>query len=465
MISPSLTVMLSKFTIAASVSFAVGFAQRSPKTILTTALLLLVLWANYAASKSTAFWINLFILFYYALAFYVPVLIFIYYSKTQSYEKTKKLNHQLRYILPIPWPQGQPDYRQAMKYLDQGEMDAGRKLLQDNASSGSDSGRQAELTLHVLEQDYEWLLSEIKASDLKYSIAFECKIIAYGETGQLDKLLYFCLQNVESLASTSFGTRFPLAMIAAYCANRSLWDFSMKLQALPLTPFKKQYWETLLDYNITENESHYRTALESLPGIDKAIERTLLERRQLNPKIIVQSRFSPEEEHNKILELQTRFSKIQSFLPLMHPIMPIASFVLIGFVFILFIVATFFYSSLPEAETQLGALIHPDTLISSESWRFISSCFLPLDWAELIDVVFFFMFIAFFEGIVGWRRFVPIYLLSGVGSALIVFSLLPGIAPFAPPLLCPVYRHAQWEYSVPYLAWFFKPGQTIKRRL
>lgn len=126
MISVSLTLMLSKFTIAGSIFFAVGFAQRFPKTILTTAILLLALWANYAASESTAFWINLFILFYYALTFYVSVLIIIYYSKKQSYEKNKKLNHQLRYILPFPLIQGQPDYMQAMKYLDQGEMDAGK---------------------------------------------------------------------------------------------------------------------------------------------------------------------------------------------------------------------------------------------------------------------------------------------------------------------------------------------------
>jgi|GEM_PF-6764239 len=121
----------------------------------------------------------------------------------------------------------------------------------------------------------------------------------------------------------------------------------------------------------------------------------------------------------------------------MNPIKPIASFVFIGFAFILFIVTVFLYYSYPEAEAQLGALIYPNNLILDESWRFISSCFLPLDWAEFFNIVFFFMFIVFFEGVVGWRRFIPIYLLSGVGTALIVFSLLPAVAPFAPPFALP----------------------------
>jgi membrane associated rhomboid family serine protease len=428
--------LLEELILRLALSFSVGYAcvifsGQIRLAIQPIIFLIAILAAHFYGEEEFSYWVHFFVLIFYVITTVLFILIACSLKK-RNYKQVAFWSRILGFLFPLSNIREDSDYFKAWDCFEQGKTEEGKALLQKNIDKKKGNYRNSEFLLRLLNHEYDWLISEINKKDLKHWRVIYYKILAYGESGQLEALEDFCKQNTQLLNTYALRDRLPLLMLASYFGYRPLWDFALKKLWVKPTPFEEQFWQTTFNLSSGGSEEPYCEGISNLPIAKTSMDQSLLEGRAANSKLNLQLYSLSDEGISFFSKIMNRTEKKSIFLQQKNRQIPYFSILFFAVNLYLYFAVCDSHRPFPQREIQFGALIYPFNL--HESWRFLTACFLQVTWPHFFLNMLCFIYAAWLERGIGQRRFVTLYLVSGIGAyalfVLIVQLFFPDMPPF-----------------------------------
>jgi rhomboid protease GluP len=323
-----------------------------------------------------------------------------------------------------------PQVLRALEVAQKGDVTAATEALRRIQGVKSVIGVAAVMNLYRLTNRWEELVTWNTNSDAlaRYPEVLSTLLRAYGETGDRRGILQLYERNQQRIARLVPVASRDLCrlMLFAFYGKRHFVEqlFAGTLAMLPM-PIK-QFWLATTDLAAGASESARRQLEELLPAADPPL-RMAIERRLSQLSIQVEpldasadqviQEAAREHSHDQSFGAQrSLFSKearATQLLILLNVLMFVAEMLQGG-------------STNPETLHRLGALFPPDVR-AGQWWRLGASLF--LHWGPLhLAMNMFALWILgpFAEFALGFRRYLLVYLVAGIGSMGAVMALASG---------------------------------------
>lgn len=345
----------------------------------------------------------------------------------QDYGAARRLARIVRWLHPVDDYRELPKVIHALELAQQGDLVTARDMLNRFQNVHSLVGMSAILNLYRITNQWQELLawqSQHPQKLARHSLFLAIALRARGETGDVRGLVDFYNQNqrkIRKLKPITYRDTCRL-MLFAFCGKRQAVEslFTGSLGAMPASI--RAFWLATADLQAGNPESAKRQFEELLPGADPqlrdAIERRLF-RISVTPEPLDASAERVIEEAATESVHDERFGAQRSLFSNQAR----ATQIFIALNVSMFLVQCWLGGGTDlDVLYGLGALF-PPAVRAGEWWRLLMAPFLHFGALHLAMNMFGLWFLGpFVEFALGFRRFVFVYLLAGVGSMAIIMA-------------------------------------------
>jgi rhomboid protease GluP len=348
----------------------------------------------------------------------------------QNYRKARHIAVTIRCLHPFgPWRQ-MPGVLRALELAEQGDPSLAKSLLESEETAGKVRDSTSKIQLYRVLNRWEDLADSQKQNDgqLEQRPQFiPIRLRIFGETGGLDGLVNFYRAHqpqIARLAPFSYVEHCRL-MLFAFGGRPELVEAVLdgSLAMMPVT--SKEFWiaTAKLMSGATEEAT---VRLEKLRGESSAPLQALISRRLAMPLPSPGARASAEALiHQVLLEWRhdDTFGVQRSFFS-KHAR---ACQIILGLNLVMFALEIRAGGSTDQfALYRLGALV-PIAVREGQWWRLVSSLFLHFGPVHLLMNMLALWFLGpFTEFALGFRKFLLVYFIAGVGAMAIVMRFASG---------------------------------------
>jgi len=365
----------------------------------------------------------------------LPGLIGRLYSRRllqQQYAAAFRLARLLSWLHPADGWRQQPQIVRALHLAQRGELPAAVEILNRFQNVKSPMGVAAVINLYRLTNQWEdllaWQARHDQEADRQPQL-LPAFLRTRGETGDLRGLVEFYdrhQQQIGKLMPREARDQCRL-MLFAFCGRRDLAErllFGGSLASLPAAT--RAYWLATADLAAGASASGRRQLDLLLPAADPPT-RQAIERRLARPLTPAASLDASAQSVIESAALEHGHEESFGAQPSLFSKQGRATQILIGLNVLMFGVEICLGgSNNPEVLYRLGALF-PPAVRAGEWWRLLASLFLHFGALHLaMNMLALWLLGPFVEFALGWRRFLPLYLLSGLGAAGVVMGLASG---------------------------------------
>jgi rhomboid protease GluP len=350
----------------------------------------------------------------------------------QHYSAAFRSARVLSWLHPADGWRELPEVVHALDLAQRGELAAALEILNRFQNVNSPTGMAAVINLYRLTHQWEELLAwnarhqhEVDRHP-QLLVSF---LRALGETGDLRGLVEYYDRHKQQI-----GKLMPQAardmcrlMLFAFCGRRDLTErlfFGGSLASLPASV--RAYWLATADQAGGASESAKRQLELLLPAADRPT-RAAIERRLARPLTPASSLDASAQSVIESAALEHGHDASFGAQPSLFSKRARATQILIALNVLMFAAEMCFGgASNPETLYRLGALFAP-AVRAGEWWRLAASLFLhfgPLHLA--MNMLALWVLGPFVEFALGFRRFLLVYLLAGVGSMGVVMGFASG---------------------------------------
>lgn len=349
----------------------------------------------------------------------------------QRYSAARRLARIISWLHPIDGWRQQPEIIHAIELAQRGEKPAALAILERFRGTKSLAARTAILQLYrITSQWEEMIVWEAQNRDELEKIPHfpHFFLRARGETGDLDGLLALYDGQKHKIGKLNPPAIRDLCrlMLFGFCGKRELVEnlFAGSLAVIPAPT--QHFWIATADLAAGKRDvaKHEFELLLSAgdPPMRLAIERRLSRISDLASPLapaaegLIQSaalEYSHDERFGGRPTLFSRQARANQVLIVLNLLMFVVEILLGG-------------ASNPETLYRLGALV-PAAVRAGESWRLAASLFLhfgPLHLA--MNMIALWLLGPFVEFALGFRKFLLVYLLAGIGSMALVMAFASG---------------------------------------
>lgn len=370
----------------------------------------------------------------------IPALIGSLYNRRfmqQDYAGARRLARIIRCLHPADGWIEMPKIIHALEMAQKGDLTAASETLDRFQDVKSMIGLIAVMYLYRITNRWEELLtwqSRHREEIERYPFLLQIVLRALGETGNVRGLVGFYDEHRQKIGKLVPATNRDVCrlMLFAFCGKRQaveqLFQGSLGALAAPVRAF----WLATADLEAGESESARRQLEELLPAADPLLQRGIerrLSRLAVVPEPLDASAERVLDEATKEQSHEERFGSQRSLFSNRAR----ATQLLIAINVFAFI-AECYQGGATNIEVlyQLGAL-YPPAAREGEWWRLITALFLHFGTLHLAMNMFGLWLLGpFVEFALGFRRFVLVYLVAGIGSMAMVMTLS---SPTAAPTL------------------------------
>ena len=349
----------------------------------------------------------------------------------EQYSAARRLARIICWLHPADGWREQAEMIRAIELAKRGDESAAIEILQRFRELKSWIGLAAVTNLYRLANKWEELLdwhSQRPQQLERYPQLLPVVLRAYGETGNvpgLVKLYERHAQEIAKLVPAASRDQCRLALFI-FCGKRKLAErlLSGPLAILPASA--REFWLATADLAAGNTELAREQLERLLPGAEARM-RVAIQRR-LSGKValagpldsfaeaVIESAAVEQRHEDSFASSRPLFSKQAR-----------ATQIVIVLNVVMFAAEIYFGGATnPEALLLLGALYRP-AVLAGEWWRLVCSLFLHFGPLHLLmNMLALWMLGPFAEFALGFRRFLLVYLLTGIGSMAIVLGYASG---------------------------------------
>ncbi len=346
----------------------------------------------------------------------------------QKYRQARQLASLLRWLHPADGWLEQPELLEALVLGQQGAFAEAAEILKRFETTESPLSRLATTQLYRMNGQWEELLGWLQNRLDQKEFQNDPNILALylrtlGETGDLNGLVRSFDQfkkELEKTRSLLMGYLFLFAFGGRKKEVARMFEGPLKFYPSSIQSF----WLATAEFAGGNEAAGHRLLTEALENEDVLI-RTAAERRRAQPPPLAGSILTPEARQivaqaERELDQEARFSGWA----LWGGSRAYLTYGLIGLNLIIFIVEILTGGSRnPYTLYRLGALV-PAAVEAGQWWRLFSSLFLHHGFIHLsLNMLALYILGPFVESVLGWRRYIFLYLVAGVGAGLVVVAL------------------------------------------
>ena len=350
----------------------------------------------------------------------------------QRYSAAARLARMISWLHPVDGWREQPKIIHALELAHRGEFQSASEILRRYEGVKSLVGMAAVINLYRVTNQWEelmlWQSRHLQAVE-RHPQLLPSLLRARGETGDLQSMVALYdrfKQQISKLVPTTSRDLCRLQLFA-FCGKRQAVEhlFAGSLAVLPAST--RNFWLATADQSAGAMESAKRQFDELLPMADPSL-RLGIERRlsriSVHPGPLDASAARVVEEATKEHDHDNKFGAQPSLFSKRAR----ATQILIALNVIMFAVEAFLGGGTdPETLYRMGAL-YPPAVRAGEWWRLGTAMFLHFGALHLaMNMLALWWLGPFMESALGFRRFVAVYLIAGIGSMMVVmlFSFGP----------------------------------------
>jgi rhomboid protease GluP len=342
-------------------------------------------------------------------------------SLQQRYSAARRIARLISWLHPLDGWRDQPKFVHALELAHRGELAAAVEVLESYKQVKSLNGIVAVTHLYRLTNRWEELLAWEKERGVglsRYSQLLPTLLRARGETGDVRGLadLYEAQKHRIAKLGPSALRDVCRLMLFVFCGKRDLAERLLSGGLAVLPPSARKFWLATADLSAGETESARRQfealLLNADPPLRLAVERRLsrisvrVEPLDATAERIVQSATIEHGHEENFGARPSLFSKQARGTQLLIAL-NVAMFAL-----------EMYGGGATNGETlyRLGAL-YPPAVRSGEVWRLIAANFLHYGGLHLgMNMFALWVLGPFTEFALGFRKFIFVYLITGIGS-------------------------------------------------
>jgi rhomboid protease GluP len=347
-------------------------------------------------------------------------------ASQQRYPEARRLAERLRWLHPADGWLEQPQVLRALELGQRGEMEAARSLLQQYVNELTPFGRNAAALQYVMEARWPELRFWVEQYVPQKALETEPNLTGYylrslGETGDLNTLLvqgerYW---SILERGGNAIALHWMRMLILAFCGQRELVVLLFE-KSLPAYGSKvRDFWIlTALMAGGMEQSTREQLLALSTPG-DIAFNNAIAWRLSHPPA--KRDRVLTPRTRKILSRLSNEYQQENSYARALT-LTPTKAYLTYGLIALnlLFFAAELYGGGSENRETltQLGALI-PMEIERGQWWRLINANFLHFGSIHLATNMFGLYLIGpFVESHLGCKRYLIVYLISGIGAML-----------------------------------------------
>lgn len=346
----------------------------------------------------------------------------------QKFKQARRIATLVRLLHPVDGWREQPELIKALEMAQDGLIDKATAIFQRYQLSTTPTGRYATVTLYQMNSHWSelllWIQKNITPKVLKNASGMQLVYLrCLGETGDINGLLQVWEQFKLNIEKTNPETRnFARMLVLAFCGEKEqvekLFDYSLAIY--PETV--KKFWLATAEQAVGNQE----TARELLLNISNSKDiriRKAVEWRLSKPCTIASSELTQQSQQvvERIITEIKQEAWYKGKSEIQQRRQPSATFLIIGLNLAAFALEIRFGGSTNfETLYNLGALV-PQQVLAGDWWRLLTATFLHFGWLHLImNMLGLYLFGRFVEFILGVKQYLLVYLITGIGSMLVV---------------------------------------------
>jgi len=350
----------------------------------------------------------------------------------QQYAVAFRLARMVSWLHPADGWRQQPQIIHALDLAQRGEMDEAVAILQRFQNVKSLMGTAAMINLYRLTDQWKELL----AWHARYSEEIDrhpqllpTVLRALGETGDLRGLVELYDRHQQQITKLVPSTSRDLCrlMLFVFCGRRDLAErlfFGGTLSILPAAT--RAFWLATADLAAGASESARHQLELLLPAADPPT-RLSIQRRLTQPLVPASTLDAPAASVIASAALEQGHEESFGAQPSLFSGQARATQILVALNLLMFAAELRFGGSRnPEALYRLGGMF-PSAVRAGEWWRLMASLFLHFGVLHLaMNMLALWLLGPFVEYALGFRRFLLVYLLAGIGSMAVVMVFASG---------------------------------------
>ena len=349
----------------------------------------------------------------------------------QQYSAAFRLARVLSWLHPADGWRQQPEIVHALDLAQRGELPAAVGILNRFQNVKSLIGLAAVANLYRITNQWEQLLAwqDRHFQDLdRHPQLLPTALRARGETGDLAGLveLYDRHKRQNGKLAPAASRDVCRLMLFAFCGRRDLAERLLAGSLATLPASARQFWLAIADLAAGASESAQRQLKLLLPAADPPT-RLAIERRLARPLSLAASLNASAASVIESAALEHGHEESFGAQPSLFSKQARATQILIALNVLMFAVEIWFGGgNNPEALYRLGAL-YPPAVRAGEWWRLVAPLFLHFGALHLaMNMLALWLLGPFVEFAFGFRRFLLVYLLAGIGSMGVVMGFAAG---------------------------------------
>lgn len=349
----------------------------------------------------------------------------------QRFEAATRLARLIGWLHPADGWREQPELLHALHLAHQGDFTAAVQILERFQRAPSLTGLLAVTYLYRMTGQWEELLACLSARVReveRHPQLLAVLLRAYGETGDRRGMVELYRQHQQRIPRfvPAASRDFCRLALFAFCGQRSLIErlFAGSLAVVPAPT--QEFWLAIADLAAGDTLAGRHRLEDLLPAAEPPLQRAI-ERRLSRPAVPTQP-LDPVEA-NVVTEAARDQGHDESFgaQRSLFSRKALATQILIGLNLVMFAAESRLGGvSNPESLYRLGAMFAP-AVRAGQWWRLGASLFLHWGWAHLVMNMFALWVLGpFVEFALGFRRFLVVYGLAGLGSMAVVLAFARG---------------------------------------
>jgi rhomboid protease GluP len=348
----------------------------------------------------------------------------------QRYRAARNVSRIVSWLHPTRGWRQQFEILKALELAQAGDVASAVDILRSHQATHGSADSATMAHLYRLTNQWEEFIAwhEKQAPELRRnSYLIPMLLRAHGEIGDLAGLVNLFFRNEKQIErlEPSIQRHFCRLVLFAFCGRREGVErlFSGALAVLPLSA--KELWLATADLAAGRQEEGVRKLSGALPEADPVTQRAI-ERRLSHPPTIAEEVLSPEakqviaraelDQHHEARfdpqpSLFSRWARASQMFIALNVLVFLAEVKLGG-------------STDIEVLRRMGGLI-PEAVSQGEWWRLLAANFLhygPLHLA--MNMLGLWVLGPFVEFSLGFRRFLFVYLMSGLGAMVVALAFM-----------------------------------------
>jgi rhomboid protease GluP len=344
----------------------------------------------------------------------------------QQYGQARRLAVILRWLHPADGWFEQPEFLKALELGQQGHFGEAGQILQKYQATDTAASQWATIQLYRMNGQWEelqsWFEQHLQHQGVqRASNNLILYLRALGETGNLNGLLEAYKQYEPKIETIGSSTPLAHLFLFAFAGRPALVSALLQNSLKTLPADVKKFW--LATAHLSANqEAEGRRLLADILDSDDILLRIAAKRRQAHPLPVAETVLTPDNRAT-LAQAEIELDHAERFGHVTGPGRTTAyiTYGLIGLNLIAFGLEVLLGGS-QNIRTlyQLGGLV-TEAAIAGEWWRLLASMFLHYGPVHLgLNMFGLYILGPFVEFALGRRRYLLIYLVSGLGAALTV---------------------------------------------